>query len=68
MVSLYGLDLNLEYGETLPDNKPLLEAEIHKLYNYDSIMDEEDKTFTERVCARMKEYADLTFEYRLLNE
>lgn len=67
MVSLYGLNLNLEYGETLPDNKPLLEAEIYKLYNYDTNTDEEDKAFTKRVCARMKEYADLTFEYRLLN-
>lgn len=67
MVDLYGVAINKEYGDTLPNNLLLLEREIKKLYNYDPEKEnnEEEELF-KRVCTNVKRYADLTFQYHLL--
>ena len=69
MVTLYGLECNEEYGETLNDDQPPLEPELHKLYNYDILSrSDKDIAFMRRICTRLREYEDLTFPYKLLSE
>ena len=76
MITLYRWDFNDEYGKTLKDSEPPLEAELKKLYNYNSQNTEineesviaEDMELINHIFARIKEYDDKTFEFRLLNK
>lgn len=67
MVSLYRMPIDDNYARTLSSEVPPLDFELSQLYTPSPDMNDDDIEFIDHVRTKIRNYDDLTFDYRLLN-